>query len=618
MPGESARALALATAVLVAGGCSGPAAAHDAGGHSGAAASEGRGDGAAAAGDAGAQSSPSAAPSEAATVEPLLPTVSLHPGQTIESSLTVAARRSYTLTGVKAGDLLEVSIEQLGINARFRLLGPDGTQVAEQSGVPGRQGTERMALLAPAAGDYTLLVKAAHRRAPPGRMRLMVGRWGPPDAAGRRRAAAWTALSRARDVTRQAGAALAAAPAAWDRAQALARRAGDRAWQADAVAGQAWAQLLLGNPARARPLWQEARRRAHALGDAVGEARALYALAEADADLGHLSQALPLWHQVVERCQAVGDVVDAAKALHNMGSTYGDLGEPRKALELLGQAEEAIRAYGGDAAYTILAQATVYHRLGDAGRALPLYRRARRLLHRDHLVWDEASAVEGAAGLYLDLLHQPARARRMFSQSLALHREANDAIGAAGAQVGLGDALRMQGDVAGAAEAHQQALALFRAKRRREGQADALTSLAADRLAGLRARVISVAAAARLPGPAELARAAGTAEDAVAAARVLGRRSQQAQALAILARIERARGRPAAALRDTDAALDLAEDVRSRIIAPELRTSQFASQVRDLYQLRIDLHPGRPVPRHRRRGRGRVRGQRALTRPHPG
>lgn len=572
-----------------------------------AAAATGCGDGATATGVGDGSTRVEPSPRDAgARVEPSPPSppaVDLRPGSAVESALSAGAPHTYHMRGVAAGDLLEVSVEQIGINARFRLLGPDGAKVAEQSSVAGTQGTERMALLAPASGDYTLVVKASRARAPSGRVRLSVGRWGSPDAAGRRRAAAWTALAHARDLTLQAGPGLATAPDAWDRAEALARRAGDRGWQADAVAGRAWAELLLGNPARARPLWQEAHRRYRAVGDAVGEARTLYAEAEAEADLGHLDRALSMWQQVVERCRAVGDMADAAKALNNVGSIYADLGEPRRALDLLAQAEDAIRAYGGDAAYTILTQATVYHRLGNADRALPLYRQAQTMLHRDRLVWDEATAVEEAARLHLDLRREPEKARRMFTRALALHREAHDAIGAASAQVGIGDALRLQGDVAGAMRAHRQALAVFEAKGRREGRADALVALAADQLAEL-APGQGPPASDPAARAAQADAAARTAERAVAAARALGRRSQEAEVLATLARIERARARPAAALRDTDAALALAEDLRTHIVAPELRTTQFASQVRDLYQLRIDLILG---------GRAHVTGAAAET-----
>nr|MBW4623461.1 CHAT domain-containing protein [Cyanosarcina radialis HA8281-LM2] len=70
--------------------------------------------------------------------------------------------------------------------------------------------------------------------------------------------------------------------------------------------------------------------------------------------------------------------------------------------------------------------------------------------------------------------------------------------------------------------------------------------------------------------------------------RAVGNKSGEAATLGNLADLERSKGNLKAALTHMEASLKIIEDLRTKIVSPELRTSYFAS-VQDYYQFYIDL-----------------------------
>jgi len=97
---------------------------------------------------------------------------SLAPGQVVEREAAVGETHRYSIT-LRAGDYLQLLVEQRRADVSEVLTAPDGALVLETDNVCGVIGPDAMAVIAPAAGVYELDVKVLDAE-PQGRYELRV------------------------------------------------------------------------------------------------------------------------------------------------------------------------------------------------------------------------------------------------------------------------------------------------------------------------------------------------------------------------------------------------------------------------------------------------------------
>ncbi|MFK0734483.1 MAG: CHAT domain-containing protein, partial [Gloeotrichia echinulata HAB0833] len=237
------------------------------------------------------------------------------------------------------------------------------------------------------------------------------------------------------------------------------------------------------------------------------------------------NQALPL-------TRAVEDRGGEAKTLNNIGLVYSSLGEKQEALKYYNQALPLRRAVGdrGGEATTLNNIGLVYSDLGEKQETLKYYNQSLPLYRAVGDRGGEASILNNLGGVYNDL-GEKQQALKYYNQALPLHRAVGDRGGEATTLNNIGAVYNDLGEKQEALKYLNQALPLHRAVGDRGGEAATLSNLAG---------------------------------------------------------LERDRGNLKQARTHIQAAIDIIEDLRSKIIDQKLRTSYFAS-VQDYYKFYTDL-----------------------------
>ncbi len=471
-----------------------------------------------------------------------------------------------------AGDYLEVSAEQQGMDLALVLYGPADGRLLRIDSPIGKTGVEALIFWAKDDGRYRLDVESLEK-ASSGAYRLEVISLRPATEADRLRARAASTFAEAEELRRhRSRESRRQAVTAYESAAALWQQAGDREAEATCYERIAWTLTLLDKKREAVTARLRALEILEQLGDSAHLARSLtemgrnfQQLGELDRAEGYYRRALPLWRQV---CDLSGEA-EVLNNLANLSSLRGALGEAQAWYE------EALTRWqqlddGRNQAITLTNLAGLYAVAGEAERSLDLCVRALASLPAHARARDRAFVLEQTAGAYRRL-GRDAEAADAYAQALVERRKAEDHRGQAYALDGLA-LLRYQAQDYGSALAlYEQSLELFRAVSDRLGEATALQNLGwvhykqGEYAASLDLYHLS------LP----LARDTGN------------RRSEGATLLGI-ARVERDRGNLEEARAWAEEALAVVENLRAGTDRLDLRTTLFAEK-QDYFDVAIDI-----------------------------
>ncbi|MBI3950644.1 MAG: CHAT domain-containing protein [Acidobacteria bacterium] len=453
----------------------------------------------------------------------------LLPGTPIERELKGGETHSYRVT-LAAGQYLHAVVNQHGIDVVVTVFGPDGQTMTEVDSFNSSQGPEPVTVVAEASGDYRLDVRVNEfwrQEEETVRKQTASGRY-----------AVW--IEERREATPEDRTCLAAKTAL---AEGLRLRA---QWTAESFR-------------RSIERWEEALPLFRALGDRHEEAETLRLIGWAYGRLGepqkaleYLGEALPLWRAVGERradsleheefiakCQPapltgpVGNRQGEAETLYRIAEVYSELGEHQKALDFLTQ-------------------------------ALALYR---AMENRNR--YAEANALRKTGEVYW-LLGEPEKALESLGQALPLYRALHYYAGEAWTLTNIGEVYHFLGDDVKALDFHHRALSLA------HGEARYPEAAALHNIGLVYASLGDKQKAIEYYG------------QALARYRVLGDRNGEAATLAGIARVECDWGNLIEARAQIEAALNITESQRTKVVSPGLRTSFLASK-QNYYELYLDL-----------------------------
>ncbi|MGI2907816.1 CHAT domain-containing protein [Tolypothrix sp. VBCCA 56010] len=349
--------------------------------------------------------------------------------------------------------------------------------------------------------------------------------------------------------------------------------------------------------------------------DKAGEGRILNNIGAVYSDLGEKQLALEYYNKALPLWRAVEDKAGVAITLNNIGRVYSDLGEKQKALEYYNQSLPLSRAVENKAgvAATLTNIGLVYSDLGQKQKALEYYNQSLPL-------WREVDGKVGKAGVATTLsniglvysdLGQKQKALEYYNQSLPLWRAVGDKAGVAITLNNIGGVYSNLGEKQKALEYYNQSLPLSREVDDKALEAKTLNNIGlvySD--LGEKQKALEYYNQA-LPLSREVGAKAGVAatlnniglvyfdlgekqkaleylNQSLPLMREAENKANEAATLANIAFLERSRGNLNAALTPIKDAINIIEDLRTKVVNQQLRTSYFASK-QGAYQFYIDL-----------------------------
>jgi len=348
------------------------------------------------------------------------------------------------------------------------------------------------------------------------------------------------------------------------------------------------------------------------IGDRRIEAKVLNSLGSAYHHRGDVSRSLDFCQQALALWRNLGDPRGQAVTLQSLGFTYSAIVDHEKALDSFNQALELWSAVADrrGQALTLLGLGKVHSLIGEKQRALNLYGQAKPLMDAMGDRYWQVGLVHGLASIY-DELGEKRRALEYYQQALYLDRTVSSREGEAADLWKIGRVYFSLGNRTKALNCLQLALKAFIALKKEIGESIALRDIGAiysslgkqkealeylSRALGLNQKGGSKRQRATTLNDigyvhwklGDEQRALAYYQQALSLHREVSNSFGESQTLYNLAALERRRCNLAIARSHLEAALNVVESLRGKVISHELRSSYFASE-RHRYDFYIDL-----------------------------
>jgi CHAT domain-containing protein/tetratricopeptide (TPR) repeat protein len=503
------------------------------------------------------------------------------PAASVEIALNPGATHSYSLD-LTVEQYVSLAVLQQGIDVAVVVRAPDGSPLVEVDGPTGKYGTERVRIIAAAAGAYRIDVRSLEKAAPAGRYRLDVGEVRVADADDRRRVEAQAAYLAAVQLRiRGTADALRQSLGRYEEAARLWSTVGEVAEEGAALNDLGYAYRLLSDYPVARAHYLRALDLRRQAADRPGEAQTLTNLGALSYLLGENQQALDSYTPALVLRRAESNFQEEALLLSNMGEVYALWSDHQRALEHFRQALPAQRRVGDRLreSLTLSNIGLVYSNTGQHREALPFFEDALAAARTSGNRRVEARILVNQGGAFREL-GEAASALASYEQALALQRAGGDRLGESETLNAIGVLLMRSGDEEKALEQYRRALTLQQAVGSRRNQAATLNNIASVLV---RRGVLDEA----LTGFTE----------SLSLRRAVQDRRGEAESLFGIARVHRQRRQLPEALAAAESALDIVESLRTKLVGLEMRASAFATSL-DMYDLvaatLMDLHATSP------------------------
>ncbi len=480
---------------------------------------------------------------------------------------------------LRAGDYLELRVEQLGIDVVANLVDPGG-EALEVDSPNGDRGPESILALIAVTGEHRLEVRAGRGA---GRYRVDLDALRPATARDRERSTAARLFHRGEELRRRPDPE-AAAPV-YQAALARWRALGESIWQGETLD-------RLGQVHAAQGRWRDAadfHRQAWEIFQEIGNLRqqgvTQFFLGRSHRALGHGEDARACFERARALYRHDGNRHGEMLSLNSLGLAYRQRGEIRKALDAYRQALAGWRQLGDrrSEARTLHNLGFLQSRLGRERRALDFFEAAEELWATLDDARGRGSTLNQIGQLYLRR-DEPEKAQVYLEHALELRREAGDRRGLAYTLASLALVRQASGDLEAAAELYRQARQLFVDLEEPRGEARTLYKLAT------------------------LHRAAGRPDQALASFRrslalyqSIGEPQGEADVWSGIAAVEREVGDLSGARRDLERALARYEALRRKAFGQDLRASYFAlidEHYGAYVDLLMELHRRQPEAGH--------------------
>jgi CHAT domain-containing protein/Tfp pilus assembly protein PilF len=392
----------------------------------------------------------------------------------------------------------------------------------------------------------------------------------------------------------------------------LRRQVGDKAGEATTLNNIGGVYSDLGDFQQALEFYNQSLPLSRQVEDKAGEAVTLNNIGGVYSDLGDFQTALEFYNQSLPLSRQVGDKAGEAVTLNNIGLVYYALGDSQTALDYYNQSLPLTRQVGDKAgeAVTLNNIGCVYSALGDRQTALDFYNQSLPLRRQVGDKAGEATTLNNIGGVYSDLGDRQT-ALEFYNQSLPLWQQVGDKAGEAVTLTNIGLVYSDLGDSQTALDYYNQSLPLTRQVGDKAGEATTLNNIGGvysalgDKQTALDFYNQSLPLSRQVGDKAQEAttlsnigavyNALGDKQTALdfynqslPLRRQVGDKEGEAVTLYNFALLKRSQGNLTEALTDMELAINIIEELRTKIISQDLRTSYFAT-VYGYYEFYIDL-----------------------------
>ena len=315
---------------------------------------------------------------------------SLSPGTPLERKLGAGETHTYQVV-LKAGDYIDILMEQRGIDVAAKMFGPAGGELREFDSPTGALGPEHARMIASVDGTYRLDVRALQPEADPGAYQIRLALLRPATEADRRVDAAVSAAADA-DRLRASAETREQSVERYKYARALWQTAGDRAGEASALRALGFAYVRLKRDPAAAETITEAQRIFRELGDKRADAYIHLILAKIHTRRAYLRAALESTERALPLWRAAKDAEQEAFTLAALGTTHARLGDAREMKRLHTEAVRVARATRRPALIAAMLQSE-----GGAAEILSDLKGARAAYESALQFWRQAGNKRGEA-----------------------------------------------------------------------------------------------------------------------------------------------------------------------------------------------------------------------------
>ncbi|MCY7377147.1 MAG: CHAT domain-containing protein [Pyrinomonadaceae bacterium] len=305
----------------------------------------------------------------------------LEQGKPVERELKGGETHAYSIQ-LKTNQLLNLIVDQRGIDVIVILFAPDGKQLAEIDSPNGSQGPEQMTIISEQVGEYRLKVQSLEKEAAAGRYEAKIETLRDATAQDRNRLAALKKYFEALELEQRRDAtSMRRAISVYEEAAPLLHQADDLQMEAEALNNIGLLYHELGESEKALAYLERALPLNRATGRLVGEAENLINLGAAYSAMGEKQKALETYQKALAINRAIKDPRAEAVTLNNIGNVYNSLGERQKALEFLNQSLE-LRRKAGDRngeVFTLNNLGVIYDSIGERQKGKDFIKQALNL-----------------------------------------------------------------------------------------------------------------------------------------------------------------------------------------------------------------------------------------------
>jgi CHAT domain-containing protein/Tfp pilus assembly protein PilF len=295
-------------------------------------------------------------------------------------------------------------------------------------------------------------------------------------------------------------------------------------------------------------------------------------------NLGQFEKALEYQQKALASYQDFRNVINEkdrgieAATLSNIGMSYLQMGQFQKAIEYIEQAfsiDKAREDLNGEAT-SLNNLGLIYGNLGQPEKAMEYFQKALLISQKTKYQSSEATTLNNIATQY-HYMNQFPKALENFQKSLSINQKIGNREGEAQNFANIGSVYGSMKQSQKALENLQKALLIF--QNLQNPQLEAVT------LSNIGGQYLSIK---------DFEKSLEYLQQALPMHRKVQNRSSEATTLYNLAYLEVNRGNLQAALAPIQSSIEIVEELRTKIISPELRQSYFAT-VQSYYQFYIDL-----------------------------
>lgn len=402
----------------------------------------------------------------------------LEAGETRLVKLAGGETHYYRVTSA-AGQLLRVTVEQMGINVTLTLRALGASEPVVMDAVSKTLGVEELSWESTSGGQYILEVGPKTKDAKSGSYKIALQKFAAADAKDKKRILGERLFMEARrEQSASEKTAYQRSAQKFEEAGAEFARAGEPKWEARALNSAGTVNALLGNSNRARELYERALKLWSEARDALGESDTLSNLGGVLSRQGHLDEALTKLTRAQTLAHAGGDRGGEADILNSLAFIYANAGQQEKAratLNLILQIRRELGDRRGEA-ITLNNIGLTYYFGQQHAEAIKFFE-AGRTIGRD--LGDKRVMADSLSNIGISLLAMShyEKAQANFEQALALRRELGDTLGERAALSNLGNVFMNLGQYEAAHKNYEHALKIIRTIGDRKGEGSVRTNL---------------------------------------------------------------------------------------------------------------------------------------------